>query len=370
MQSIIEISEFEKVYGKTSVLNRLNLDVHQSELLVILGDSGSGKSTLLRLISGLEKPQSGTLRIAGIDQSRIPPHKRDAAIVFQDGNGYGHLTVRQNLDLAAKSSSQTDQVDQWVDSLKLGPTLNQKLSQLSGGQSQRVAIARAMLSGKSIVLMDEPLAHLNQSLREEIRELISNVHRKTKRTIVYVTHDSDEAFYLATRVAVLHSGQIEQIGDPRSVFCTPSSKEVGKLLGQPTLDLIELPMNWFNATQESATGKYECGVRSHDWRIGDIDTTVQVEKPASELGFSLRVDVLHLSGEIKGCHWMGGRWMLEIDCPQRIRITCASPAPERLEKSLLTIMNSVRSGNRSQCLGYVSATTNLSCIQKFGRQMG
>jgi len=196
------------------------------------------------------------------------------------------------------------------------------------------------------------------------------VHRETKRTIVYVTHDSDEAFYLATRVAVLHAGQIQQIGDPQSVFCKPSTKDVGKLLGQPTLDLIELPMKWFDATQESETGMSECGVRSHDWRIEDIDTAVRVEKPTRELRFSIRGDVLHLSGAIAGCRWMGSRWMLEIDCPQRIRITCASPTTERLETSLLAIMNSVRSGKQSKCLGYVTATTNLSCIQKFDRNVG
>jgi multiple sugar transport system ATP-binding protein len=362
----IEICDFEKTYGNTSVLNCLNLEVHQAELLVVLGDSGSGKSTLLRLIAGLEKPQSGTIRISGVDQSRIPPHKRDIAIVFQDGNGYGHLTVRQNLNLAAKYSSQSDQLDRWVDWLKLGPTLGQKLSQLSGGQAQRVAIARAMLSGKSIVLMDEPLAHLNQSLREEIRELISNVHRESKRTIVYVTHDSDEAFYLATRVAILNAGQIQQIGDPQSVYCKPSSIEVAKLLGQPTLNVIDLPTTWFDGLEGMEANVCECGIRSHDWRIERIQVASHGEVKPKAVGTTLEAGKVFLSGAIVGCHWLGSRWLLEIDGPQRIRITCPAPAVEELEKSLVAILDAMRTGARSECLGYLLATIERSCVRMFG----
>ncbi len=220
----IELVGLEKHFGSALVLDQLSLGVVQGELLVVLGESGSGKSTLLKLIAGLEKPQNGSMRFSDVDQARILPHKRDVAVVFQNGNGYEHLSVRQNLDLAAKKSSST-QIFRWVDSLKLGNTLNQKLNQLSGGQLQRVAIARAMLSGKSIVLLDEPLAHLNQSLREEMRELILMVHKESKRTFVYVTHNSDEAFYLANRIAVLDSGRIQQVGEPRTVYCMPRSKE-------------------------------------------------------------------------------------------------------------------------------------------------
>ncbi|MCY2984224.1 MAG: ABC transporter ATP-binding protein [Planctomycetota bacterium] len=362
----IEICDFEKTYGKTSVLNRLNLQVQQSELLVILGESGSGKSTLLRLIAGLEKPQSGKMRINGVDQFRVKPHKRDVAIVFQHGNGYGHLTVRQNLDLAAKYSSQSDQLDRWVEWLKIGPTLGQKLSQLSGGQAQRVAIARAMLSGKSIVLMDEPLAHLNQLLREEIRELVSSVQRETKRTIVYVTHDSDEAFYLATRVAVLNAGQIQQLSDPQSVFCKPSSKAVAKLLGQPTLDVIDLPTKWFDGAPGSESEVCECGVRSHDWRIERIHVASFGQVETRKIGTSLEAGKVLLNGVIVGCHWLGNRWLIEIDCPQRVRITCPTPAPESLERSLVAVLNAVRSGAGSECLGYLDATIERSCVRMFG----
>ena len=141
----IEMAGVEKRYGNALVLDQLSLGVLKGELLVILGESGSGKSTLLKLIAGIEKPQGGCVRISGIDQDRRLPHKRDVAMVFQKGNGYEHLSVRQNLDLASKNSSTPDQVTRWVDCLKIKETLNQKLIQLSGGQLQRIAIARAML---------------------------------------------------------------------------------------------------------------------------------------------------------------------------------------------------------------------------------
>ena len=362
----IEIVGFRKQYGRATVLDQLSLAVEKGELLVILGDSGSGKSTLLKLIAGLELPHSGTLQIAGLDQAHKPPHARDVAMVFQDGNGYEHLTVRQNLDLAAKNTSEHKQVARWVDWLQLGGTLDQKLTQLSGGQAQRVAIARAMLSGKSVVLLDEPLAHLNQTLREEIRELILRVHRETKKTFLYVTHDSNEAFYLANRIAVLASGSIQQVGDPRSVYRSPQSKEVAKLLGNPTVDILKLRKGWLFPGQIHDASLIECGVRSHDWSIH----LVELDSPQKEnrlLGLSLLSDALKLKGAIVSCRWMGNCWLLEIEFPERIRITCESPGPEPLESKLRSLEIMSRTGERVKPHGYLEATLPRSCILTFDK---
>ena len=276
------------------VLDRLSLSVEQGEFLVVLGDSGCGKSTLLKLIAGLDRAQKGTIRIAGVEQTNVPAHKRDVAMVFQDGNGYEHLTVRQNLELATKKK-QENQLQRWVDGLRLGTTLNQKLSQLSGGELQRVAIARAMIASKSIVLLDEPLSNLNQSLREEIRDLIVQVHGETKKTFVYVTHDSEEAFYLASRIAVLADGKIRQIGDPRTVYLSSNSRQVAQLLGQPTMDIIRVPRSWVENAELPSDAYAECGARSHDWKIQRIDAVkketvkseaVKCDAPKSENGGS------------------------------------------------------------------------------------
>jgi len=361
----IEIIGLKKQYGSATVLDDFSLSVGKGELIVILGDSGSGKSTLLKLIAGLELPQSGTIRIKGLDQARRLPHNRDVAMVFQDGNGYEHLTVRQNLDLAAKHSPEPNQVSRWVDWLQLESTLDQKLAQLSGGQAQRVAIARSMLSGKSVVLLDEPLAHLNQTLREESRELILKVHRETKKTFLYVTHDSDEAFYLANRIAVLASGRIQQVGDPPSVYRSPHSKVVAKLLGHPTVDILKMKKGWLASGQNADASLIECGVRSHDWKIHHVE----LESPQEvnrQVGLSMNTHGLLVKGAIGSCRWMGNRWLLEIECPERIRMTCESPSPEPLESKLLSAESLSRANERSKPFGYLEATLPRSCIQTFG----
>ena len=377
----IEIADMGKRYGSTRVLDHFSLSIAKGELLVVLGESGSGKSTLLRLIAGLETPQNGTIQIAGVDQSRVLPHKRDVAVVFQDGNGYDHLTVRQNLQLAAPKGSGPCQISDWVDLLKLGGTLNQKLAELSGGQSQRVAIARAMLSGKSIVLLDEPLAHLNQSLREEIRELIRVVHRETHRTFVYVTHDTDEAFYLADRIAALESGKIQQVGDSRMVYCSPQSKEVAHLLGQPAVDIVTLPRMWLEPDQQFDASLLECGVRSHHWKIRRIEIDSPGQLTSRQPGLSMTDDGLVVRGTIANCRWMGSRWWLEIECtyPEgtngidrlvKIRITCESKLQDSLEPNsigskLLEAEKRSQAGHESQLLGYVEAIIPRNSILRF-----
>ncbi len=361
----IELVGLEKHYGNAPVLDQLSLGVVQSELLVILGESGSGKSTLLKLIAGLEKPQNGCVRFSDVDQANILPHKRDVAVVFQNGNGYEHLSVRQNLDLAAKNSSSPAQVVRWVDSLKLGCALNQKLIQLSCGQLQRVAIARAMLSDKSIVLLDEPLAHLNQSLREELRELISIVHKESKRTFVYVTHDSDEAFYLADRIAVLASGRIQQVGKPRTVYCSPISKEVARLLGQPTIDIVQLPSVWLEAIQVSGAAMQECGLRSNDWTIHQINANATSQHAGFQKGLSITTAGVMLRGSIVRCRWMGTRWLLEIECPERIRITCDAGIAHHVEE-LKVAEDLSRNSTEFKSYGFLEASIPLACIQTFG----
>ena len=378
----IEIVDLGKRYGSTQVLDQLNLCVARGELLVVLGESGSGKSTLLRLIAGLELPQTGIIRIAGDDQSRVRPHKRDVAVVFQDGNGYEHLTVRQNLDLSVNKGIEPSQIALWVEMLKLDGTLHQRLAELSGGQSQRVAIARAMLSGKSIVLLDEPLTHLNQSMREEIREQILMAHRETNRTFVYVTHDSDEAFYLADRIAILEAGRIQQVGVPRTVYDSPHSKGVSQLLGQPTIDIVKLPRRWFTTDNQSDNRLIECGLRSHNWRIKSIGIDVHPNSTSRNLGLSMVDESLVVRGSISSCKWMGSRWWLKIACPSsgeateteattKLLITCESRGqdsllPDSIENKLMVAEELSRAGKGTNYLGYVEAVVPRASIRAFG----
>ncbi len=381
----IEVSDLDKHFGGTNVLDRLSLSVERGEFLVVLGDSGCGKSTLLKLIAGLDRAQTGTIRIAGAEQASVPPHKRDVAMVFQDGNGYEHLTVRQNLELATKKTGE-HQLQRWVDGLRLGTTLNQKLSQLSGGELQRVAIARAMISSKSIVLLDEPLSNLNQSLREEIRDLIVQVHAETERTFVYVTHDSEEAFFLASRIAVLADGKIRQIGDPRTVYLSSNSRQVAQMLGQPTTDIIQVPRSWVEKEELPSDANVECGARSHDWKIQRIDAVkkdaikkgaedfdaTKLEKTYSaspqaekQYGLTSTPTELTVRAWIDSCRWMGDRWLIELKCPAKIRITCESPAPDPIEQVLRIAAELSREWPRPTPFGFLEASIPRSCLQVF-----
>jgi ABC-type sugar transport system ATPase subunit len=364
-QLAIEVAGLTKAFGKATILNDLYLTVQQNEFLVVLGESGSGKSTLLKLLSGLDKPVAGSIRILGTDQNAIAPHRRDVAIVFQDSNGYGHLTVRKNLSLIAMRAGSQCKIAEWVDRLRISPTMDQRLEQLSGGELQRVAIARAMLSNKSIVLLDEPLSHLNPFLREEIRDLLLDVHRQCKKTFVYVTHDSEDAFYLANRIAVLAAGKIQQIGNPRVIYQKPASKAVSLLFGQPTIDIVNLPLAWLTDASADQASKIECGIRCHDWSINRIELKPEGDCTHSSGGFDISESELVLKGSIQSCHWMGDHWLLDIECGGKIRIQCDATQDGPFEVALqqAECISKSRSGNHS--LGSIEATCPRSMVKLF-----
>jgi ABC-type sugar transport system ATPase subunit len=345
-QPIIEIGNLVKRYGDQTVLNNLSLSVRTGELLVVLGASGSGKSTLLRLIAGLELTNQGQLKVAGVEQSQVPPHKRDIAVVFQSGNGYSHLSVHENLILAAKANgkalrSHSAEIDHWISELELQPLLKKKIPQLSGGQAQRVAIARAFLSGKSIVLLDEPLSNLDQSSRADVRGIVARVHAETNRTLIYVTHDSDEALFLASRIAVLASGQIHQLGIPRELYEAPETTEAALMLGQPAMDLVHAPTDWVKRTEVTSTQPI-CGIRSNDWHIDRIELhgesrPILPTDPFSPTDFGLFFSetTIELVGAIAKVRWLGDRWLINVQvASERLHLSCPAPCNEILESQL------------------------------------
>lgn len=346
VQPIIEIGNLVKRYGDQTVLNNLSLSVRTGELLVVLGASGSGKSTLLRLIAGLELANEGQLRVAGVEQSHVPPHKRDIAVVFQSGNGYSHLSVHENLSLAAKANGRADrshsvEIDHWISELELQPLLKKKIPQLSGGQAQRVAIARAFLSGKSIVLLDEPLSNLDQSSRAEVRDIVARVHAETNRTLIYVTHDSDEALFLASRIAVLASGQIHQLGTPRELYEAPETTEVALMLGQPAMDLVHAPSDWIKGTGVTST-QPNCGIRSNDWHIDRIELHGEacpmlptVPESPTDFGLFFSETTIELVGAISKVRWLGDRWLMDVQVArERLHLSCPAPSNEIFESRL------------------------------------
>jgi ABC-type sugar transport system ATPase subunit len=240
----IALKHVGKVYPDGHAAARdLNLDIADGELLVLLGPSGSGKSTVLRLIAGLEAPTAGRVFIDGRDVTAEAASERDLAMVFQSYALYPHKTVRENLAFALKvrrldAASIESRVRRTATTLGIEPLLDRKPAQLSGGQRQRVALGRAIVREPKAFLLDEPLSNLDPLLRIDTRAEIALLHRRLAATMVYVTHDQEEAMTLGTRVAVMRDGRLEQVGAPLEVFRSPANTFVARFVGTPAMNLV------------------------------------------------------------------------------------------------------------------------------------
>lgn len=227
----------------TNALHPLSLTIPDGELLVVMGPSGSGKSTLLRLIAGLEEPTAGRVWLGGTDVTTTAPDKRDVAMVFQSYALYPHMTVAENLAFALKMrrvphEERTAQVRAVADQLRLTPLLERWPKELSGGEQQRVALGRALIRRPTLFLFDEPLSNLDASLRATVRDEIQQLHAVTGTTMIYVTHDQQEAVALAQRLAVIHQGRLLQTGGPEALYRAPAALDVARALGHPQINCV------------------------------------------------------------------------------------------------------------------------------------
>ncbi|BCU68964.1 ABC transporter ATP-binding protein [Stygiolobus caldivivus] len=262
----VELQDVKKIYrgSKTPAVDGITLKVEKGEFFVILGPSGSGKTTLLRLISGLERPNGGKIKIDGEEVSELPPSKRNIGMVFQNYALYPHKTVLENLIMPLEGSlGKKDAISEAEEiSKKLGiyEYLGKYPSELSGGQQQRVALARAILKRPKVFLMDEPLSNLDAPLRVSARKLIKDIQRENGITTIYVTHDHVEAMAIADRVAIMNNGRIIQVGTPEEVYNDPVDEFVATFFGNP-------PMKIISGRVLGLEGKI--GIRAEDIEIGD-----------------------------------------------------------------------------------------------------
>src|SRR6266700_72008 len=224
--SAVSISGLSKSFGPLRVLNDIALPIEAGEFTVLLGPSGCGKSTLLNAIAGLEDTDAGIIEIDGVDVTHHEPSKRGIAMGFQSYALYPTMTVRKNLSFGLRVRSvprpEVARRVAWVAKLlQIDELLDRKPSQLSGGQRQRVAIGRALVQHAKVFLFDEPLSNLDAKLRTEMRVELKRLHQSLAATIIYVTHDQIEAMTLATRIAVMREGRIEQLADPETIYRDP-----------------------------------------------------------------------------------------------------------------------------------------------------
>jgi multiple sugar transport system ATP-binding protein len=241
----IVLEHVRKCYGSHEVIRDLNLEIRDREFFVILGESGAGKTTTLKMIAGVEPVTSGSILLNGHPIQNLSPEERDCAMVFETYALYPHLSVYENIAFPLHAPGRRmsdDQIDQAVlraaRILGIDPFLERKPAALSGGQRQRVALGRAMVRQPAVLLMDEPLSHLDAQLRNEMRTEIKAMRESIGTTIIYVTHDYREALALGDRIAILHQGHVEQVGTPSQVFRRPVNRLVAESLGDPSMNFL------------------------------------------------------------------------------------------------------------------------------------
>ena len=287
----IALEGIGKRYGNDLALKPLDLQVPPGELLALLGPSGCGKTTLLRLIAGLIEPSQGKIEIRGRDVTRVPAHRRDVGLVFQNYALFPHMTVWQNVAFGLRMRGMpkadirriVDETLEVVQMARLGERLP---TQLSGGQQQRVAVARALVLKPAVLLLDEPFAALDKALRDQMQIELRNLQRRLNITSIFVTHDQDEALTISDRIAVMNAGRIEQIDSAKGVFETPKTEFVLGFIGQS---------NKFEGRVGAANPHYAT-VAIRDWRI-KIANASQDLSVGDKLTVAVRPGKMSLSRE-------------------------------------------------------------------------
>ncbi|WVT77325.1 ABC transporter ATP-binding protein (plasmid) [Sinorhizobium chiapasense] len=249
----INLSGAQKNYGVNSAnaVSNLDLEIRDGEFMCLLGPSGCGKTTTLRMIAGLENLSDGEIRIGErlVDSVRagvfIPPEKREMGLVFQSYALWPHLTIERNTDFGLRlrklpKEEREQRVEKVMQALDIAKYRDRYPSQLSGGQQQRVALARMLAVNPGVLLLDEPLSNLDARLRLEMRAELKRIHKEFKTTIVFVTHDQWEAMTLATTIAVMNEGTLQQMGTPNDIYDRPANRFVAEFVGSPPINILTL----------------------------------------------------------------------------------------------------------------------------------
>ena len=238
--SSLRLEALEKHYGGVFALMPTDIELRPGEFFSLIGPSGSGKSTLLGMVAGFVPPSGGRILVDGADVATLPPYRRNLGMVFQNYALFPHMTVAENIafPLRMRKLPRADidaRIARMLEVVRLASFAGRMPSQLSGGQQQRVALARAASYNPALLLMDEPLGALDKNLREEMQYEIKRLHRELGTTVLYVTHDQDEAATMSDRIAILNHGRVAQIGRPRELYEAPASPFVASFLGEANL---------------------------------------------------------------------------------------------------------------------------------------
>jgi ABC-type Fe3+/spermidine/putrescine transport system ATPase subunit len=326
MATALEVREAEVYYGQTRVLDRVSLAAKGGEFIALLGSSGCGKTTLLRAICGFVAVRGGSIAMGGRDITKLPPDKRNMAMVFQSYALWPHMTVAQNIGYGLKvrgaaRAAIAARVEAMLAMMRLGGLASRRVTEISGGQRQRVALGRALAIGPEILLLDEPLSNLDARVREEVRHEIKTLQRDLGITTVHVTHDREEAMVLADRIAILDAGRVAQIGAPETIYNSPNSPFVASFMGasnairldaRRTAEGLAIAAGAHNSAAVLDAGRFAAGTLDALANSRRVIAYFRGEDARLQGADAPACDALVLNGEIVQASFPGGRYRYAV----------------------------------------------------------
>ena len=319
--SLLGIRNVAKNFGKNIVLRDISLEVAEGEFLTILGESGSGKTTLLRIIAGFETASAGELWMGGERLDRLPPYRRRVNTVFQSYALFPHLNVEQNaaygLRVAKKPEAEiASRVQEALGKVKMSAYAKSKPSRISGGQQQRVALARALVNRPRLLLLDEPLSALDANLRRQMQVELKSLQREVGISFIFVTHDQEEAMVMSDRIALLRSGELEQVATPREIYSRPATAYVAQFIGHTNL-----------LRGDVRAGMVRCGQLAWPASLPDGPALFSLRPENIQLAVSnTAADSVRVAGTVRHRAFHGATELLRVECGDGLVLTVRTPA--------------------------------------------
>jgi iron(III) transport system ATP-binding protein len=304
MNSILSVSSISKKYEKQNVqaLNNVSFECDKGEIVSVVGSSGSGKSTLLKLISGLEIPDIGEIILKGtiINNGSIfvPPEERDCDLVFQDFSLFPNMTINENIYFGKNAHNNKSMIDELIALTDISDILSRYPHQISGGQQQRTALVRALANNPALLLMDEPLSHLDSGLKENVRNELITILKKLEMTVIIVTHDSEDALVISDKTIVLNSGNLEQLDTPKNIYQYPKSEYAARLFGKTNIVPLKLIPGVKHFFTQASTGREVVSIRPHQFILQRDENLTSLPE---------------INGTIRNIIDSGHRWIVEIE---------------------------------------------------------
>jgi spermidine/putrescine transport system ATP-binding protein len=305
---LLSIRNVAKDFGRTTVLRDISLEIAEGEFLTILGESGSGKTTLLRIVAGFERATAGEVWMSGERLDQQPPYRRRVNTVFQHYALFPHLTVEENVAYALRVAKRPDaeikqRVAEALGKVKMTMHAKAKPSKISGGQQQRVALARALVNRPRLLLLDEPLSALDANLRRQMQVELKSLQREVGIAFVFVTHDQEEAMVMSDRIALLRSGQLEQVATPREIYRHPATAYVAQFIGHTNLLKTEV-----------RGGIARSGALSWSTSLPDGPATFSLRPECIRIASSPRPGAVSVHGTVVHQAFQGATELIRIEC--------------------------------------------------------